>query len=356
MTKTFGLPILIVVAILVVIAALGQPFYIVTERDQVVVTRLNRPVRVIVGSLREDFDGLKAKIVRSAQRDETTPDNIEIENLQVAQGAGLRMKMPFIDKVERFPDTLLEYDADPVNIVTRDKKQLNVDNFARWRIENPLLYRIRVRTEAAARARLDDIIYSVLREELGRNELIEIIRTTKDFDPGDIDAFDDLEESLMADAMEEILESGREEIMINVTKRCDEAARERYGIHIIDVRIKRAELPPENLNAVFGRMRAERERISKGYRSEGDKEGAIIRGNTDREVQVILAEAEAKAQRTRGEGDAEHLRLYGEAFSRNVDFYKFVQTLEVMKEATPPGSEMIVGLNSSIYQMLRPQN
>ncbi len=349
-----------IAAALIVVIVLGGAFYIVDEREQVVVTRFNKPVRVIVGDHHEDFETLKREIIQSATRTEGSEGNLDIPGLRVSQGAGLYFKMPFIDVAEKFSDALLEYDVEPEDIVTADKKKLIVDNFARWRIENPLLFRIRVRTETAARGQLDDVIYSIMREELGKNNLIEVIRTTKKFEDFDESVDPDDEESLfapseqLANTMLEVLRRGRAEIMATVTRRADAIARERYGIRIIDVRIKRAELLPENLDAVFRRMQAERERISKGYRSEGEKQAQIIRGETDKRVAVILANAQREAQETRGEGDAQAIKIFAEAFGSNPELYSFMRGLEVMTDATPFGSEMIIGLNSSIYKLLVP--
>lgn len=347
-----------IVSVLFIVMLLGGAFYIVDEREQVVVTRFNKPVRVIVGNRHEDFEALKQQILQSASRTEGSEGNLDIRGLSVSTGAGLYIKMPFIDDAETFSDTLLEYDVEPEDIVTADKKKLIVDNFARWRIENPLLFRIRVRTELAARGQLDDVIYSIMREELGKNNLIEVIRTTKKFEDFDGPVDPDSGESQfvpdeqLTNTMLEVLQRGRAEIMATVTRRADAIARERYGIRIVDVRIKRAELLPENLDAVFRRMQAERERISKGYRSQGEKQAQIIRGETDKRVAVILANAQREAQETRGEGDAQALRIFADAFGSNPELYRFMRGLEVMQEATPVGTEMIIGLNSSIYKLL----
>ncbi len=323
------------------IVLLSTAFYIVDEREQVVVTRFNRPVRVIVGAHNaQDFEALKQKI-QSAN-----------EGVRVSQGAGLYMKMPFLDVPERFPDTLIEYDANPETIVTRDKKQLMIDNFARWRIEDPLLFRIRLRSVNEALNRLDDIIYSEMRDELGNNDLIEIIRTTKEFT--DFASEQELEgtDTVVNEMMLEKLQRGREEIMKAVTENANALTREQFGISIVDVRIKRAELLPENLQAVFARMQAERERISKGYISEGERQAAIIRGETDRDVAIMLAQANEKAQTLEGEGDAQALRIIADAFSANPQFYEFVRSLEVIHDATPNGAELIIGLDSSLYKLL----
>jgi membrane protease subunit HflC len=311
------------------------------------VTRFSRPVRVIVGDRAADPEAIKRQI-----------DTLGQGEVRVSQGAGLYMKMPFVDSPERFPDTLIDYDAyteydeTPEYIVTRDKKQLSVDNFARWRIENPLLFRLRLRTVAEAQNRLDDIIYSMMREELAKNDLLEIIRTTKVFTDFTTEADEDNPEAASEAVMHETLLRGREEIMKTVTERVNTLAREQFGIVIVDVRIKRAELLPENLQAVFARMRAERERISKGYVSEGERQASVIQGETDRDVKIMVAQAEEQAQKLRGEGDAESLRIIAEGFNSDPEFYKYVRSLEVITESTPKGSEFVIGLDSSLYRMI----
>jgi len=328
--------------------------YIVDEREQIVITRFSKPVHVVVGTRGdEEFATLKEEML---SRDDTP------EGLTISMGAGLKFKMPFIDTVERFPDTLLEYDADPEQIVTRDKKILIVDNFSRWRIEDPLLYRIRVGTEVSARSKLDDVIYSVMREELGRNNLIEVIRSTNEHlvaeeDIPDPEEVEGIEEDLAIEAqaikpMRAEIEHGRDQIMANVLERSNDEIRDEYGIRVIDVRIKRADLVQENLNAVFARMEAERERVSKRYESEGDKEAQIIRSETDKTVQVMLAEAQRDAQEIRGDGDAEVVRIYADAFGADPELYKYIRSLEVMRDSTPEGSEIIIGVESGLYQLL----
>lgn len=334
---------------LIVIVFFSFGFYVVDEREQIVVTRLDKPVRVIVGDYREDFEQLKQEIIDSATRS-VDNSNLDIRGLRVDQGPGLRFKMPFIDKAERFPDTVLEYDADPREVVTRDKKKINVDYFARWRIDNPLLYRTSLLgSEVKARAGLDVIISSLIREELASNNLIEIIRTTKVFER------EQQADQIAANVMSETLERGREEIIQTVTRRVSVQALAQYGIRVLDVRIKRAELVDENLQAVFDRMKAERNRISLAYRSEGHKDADIIRGETDKSVVMILAEARAEAQRIRGEGEAQALNIFAKAFGKNAQLYRYLRSLEVMKEATPSGSELVIGLESSIYRYMKPE-
>ncbi len=217
--------------------------------------------------------------------------------IKAIQEAGLHMKIPFIQNVVFFEGRLLIYDALPTEIITRDKKTLILDNYARWKIENPLLFLQTVRDINGAQARLDDIIYSELRVDLGK--------------------FD----------MSEIVSQKRTEIMETVTQRSNDKSME-YGINIVDVRIKRADLPSENEKNIFARMQAERERIAKQYRAEGQEESAKIIAETEREKTVILAEAYKEAQQLRGEGEAEAIRIYAESFNQDPEFYQFYRSLE----------------------------
>ncbi len=346
----------IVLLVLVTLIGLLSCTYIIDEREQAVITRLNRPVRVIVGDMPDErFEALRKEIQETAQ---TMAEGAEVE---VLRGAGLYFKMPFTDTVNRFPDTLLYYDAEPEDVILADKKKLIVDNFARWRIENPLLYWVSVRDEVRARGRLDDVIYSVVREELGRNDLIEVIRTTNQM----VETAEETPDEDVAaqpvvptsetkdDPAHQTIQHGREVIMQTVTQRSSEQARKQFGISIVDVRIKRAELLSDNLQAVFARMTAERSRISKAYRSDGGKQSEIIKSETDKRVQVLLAEARREAEILRGQGDAEALGIIAEAFGSNPELYRFIRTLEVMEKSTPPGSEFIIGIDSSLYRAMK---
>jgi len=350
--NVFALFIALIVVVAVFVAAACT--YVIDEREQAVITRLSRPIRVIVGNMDdEQFEQVKAEILAARQMD--FADGAELPSeLSISKGAGLYFRMPFIDAVERFDDVVLEYDAEPRDIVLADKKKLVVDNFARWRIVNPLLFRIRVRTNRSARDKLDDIIYSVMREELGRSPLVEVIRTTNRF--VDKPSATELTEEEMAEdqednPMRERIEKGREVLMQAVTTRSDEKARQ-FGIRVLDVRIKRADLLQENLTAVFGRMMAERSRISKAYRSEGQRQAQIIEGTTDKEVEIILAEGKRDAEKLRGEGDAEAVGIFAAAFGSDPDLYRFMRSLDIIQEHTPEGSELIIGLDSGIYRLL----
>ena len=271
------------VCILLVIAS--RTFYAVSETEQVVVTQLGRPVRLV-----------------------KTP--------------GLHIKVPFLQQLTFFEDRLLDYDAAPAPVITRDKKNLVVDNYAKWQISDPLKFLQTVQNEAGAQARLDDIIYSKVREQLGLHDLVAVIATE------------------------------REAIMRAVTTGSHEASTA-YGIAVIDVRIKRADLPPENAQAVYGRMRTEREREAKRYRSEGQEEALKIRAGTDKQKTIMLAEVYEHEQAIRGEGDAAAMRIYAEAFRHDPDFFAFTRTLEAYRKSLKGKTTLLLPPQTEFLKYLR---
>jgi membrane protease subunit HflC len=243
------------------------------------------------------------------------------EPVRIVQEPGLYWKLPFVQNVLWFDKRLLEYDAAPREILTKDKQQLVVDNYARWRVHDPLQFYRTVRNEEGAFSRLDDIIYSNVRENLGRNTWIEIINAK------------------------------RAELMEEVTKRTDEKARE-YGIEVVDVRIKRADLPEKTEMNVFSRMRTERERLAKRFRAEGDEEARKIRSESDKEVAILTAEARKQSEIRRGEGDAKAVRIFAEAYGRDPEFYGFVRTLEAYRKSIHAGTTVILSPESDFLRLL----
>jgi membrane protease subunit HflC len=318
---------IIAVVIVVALILVGGAFFIVDETEQAVVTFFGEPVSIILGSLPEELTDDFNNDIQAYEKEKKT-------KLTVKQGAGLYAKIPFLQKVILLEDRVLEYDSEPTDVVTKDKKHLLVDNYARWRIINPLRFIQTVRTENGAQSRLDDIIYSVLREELAKSDLTEIVRTEN------------------TPFLEGHITTGREAIMNAVTEKGDKASR-RYGIQVLDVRIKRADLPKQNLDAVFKRMRAERQRISKQYRSEGEEEAAKIRAETDRDVQIILAEAYKEAETKKGRGDGKAAAIYADAYSAHEEFYKFLQSLEAIEQSTGAKDQLIMSTSDGVYQYMK---
>ncbi len=241
---------------------------------------------------------------------------------EVARTPGLHFKLPFIQKVEYVDARVLEYDAPPAEVLTRDKKNLVVDNYSRWRIEDPLRFYRSVRTIPGALARIDDIVYSQVREVLGRYLLTEVV------------------------AVE------RAAIMEEVRRAADERLRE-LGISVVDVRIKRTDLPAENQKAIYGRMQAERERQAKQYRSEGREEAAKITSRADRERAIMLAEANRKAAQLRGEGDAQATAIYAGAFSQDAKFYELWRSLEAYRSSLTNSTQLVLTPESEFLKYLR---
>ena len=275
---------LLIIIIVVILVLANLSLFIVDETKQAIILQFGKPIRTI-------------------------------------GEPGLNWKLPLIQNVVFFEDRLLVYDAVPTEIITKDKKTLIVDNYARWKIIDPLKFLQTVRDLNGAQARLDDIIYSELRVDLG--------------------LFD----------MSEIVSERREGIMKRVTEISNEKANT-YGIEIVDVRIKRVDLPPENEKYIFDRMRAERERIAKQYRAEGQEESAKIIAETEREKTVILAEAYKTAQTLKGEGEAESVKIYAESFNQDPEFYKFYRTLEAYRKTFKDKTTVLLSTDSEFLKYL----
>ncbi|WP_319777440.1 protease modulator HflC [Maridesulfovibrio sp.] len=263
-------------AILIIVAVLGiaQSAYIVKQTEKAIVLQLGKP--------------------------KSGP-----------MGPGLHFKLPFVQNVIYFDSRLLEYDARPAEILTKDKKNMVVDNYSKWRISDPLQFYRTVRSIPRAQARLDDIIYAELRVALGRYTLIEIIS------------------------------SDRTSIMEEVTQTSN-ALLKPYGIEVLDVRIKRTDLPPENARAIYGRMRAERERMAKQYRSQGSEAAARITAQADKERTILFADANLKSDILRGEGDAIATKTYAESFGQDPRFYEFQKSLEAYEKGFRAGKTKLI--------------
>ena len=237
---------------------------------------------------------------------------------------GLYFKIPFIQKVKYFSKQLLDNDSPPAEVITRDKKNLLIDNFSLWRITNPLKFLETVRSINGARARLDDIVYSELRVEIGTHDLHAAVTES------------------------------REEIMAKVTKESSVKATE-YGIELVDVRVKRIDLPPEIANSIFNRMRTERERIAKEYRSEGNEESTKIRAQTDKEKTILIAEAYKEEQTVRGEGDAKAIKVYADALQKDPKFYSFIRSMEAYKNSLKTDTTILLSEDSDFLKFLNKQ-
>ena len=234
---------------------------------------------------------------------------------------GLYFKVPFFQQVKYFSNQLLDNDSPPAEVITKDKKNLLIDNFTMFRIVDPLKFLETVRGEQGARARLDDIIYSELRVEIGQHDLTSIVTGTRDA------------------------------IMQKVTKEANIKAAE-YGLEVVEVRIKRTDLPPEIANSIFNRMRTERERIAMEYRSEGKEEATKIRAETDKEKTILVAEAYKQEQEIRGEGDGLSTKIYADAFGKDPKFFSFMRSMEAYKKSLKTDTTLLMSEKSDFLGFL----
>tara|TARA_B100000287_G_C20573012_1_gene757358 strand:+ start:438 stop:1289 length:852 start_codon:yes stop_codon:yes gene_type:complete len=272
--------------LLPILAVVGfSSIFIVDETQQVVILQLGKPVKTV-----------------------TKP------------GLNVKLPFPFQEKIT-FDDRLLEYDSPPEEILSKDKKSLIVDNYVRWKIIDPLQFLKTVQAIPTAKSRMDDIVYSELRRELGTHDMVEIIT------------------------------ENREEIMDIVTRQSNSATLA-YGISVVDVRIRRVDLPAENEESIYARMEAERKRQANKFRSEGEEEAQKIRAATDRDKTIILADAYKEAEKIRGEGDARAVQIYARSYSADPKFYEFVRTLDTYKQVVDDKTTLVLPSGSKLFKLL----
>jgi modulator of FtsH protease HflC len=243
------------------------------------------------------------------------------EYIRTIQQPGLAVKKPILHTAIRFDRRILASDAPQAEYLSQDKKRLVADPVTRWRIADPLVFFKTVRDESGARARLDDLVFSELRREVASHTFATVIGAK------------------------------REAIMDAVANSVREKARE-FGIEVVDVRIKRADLPKEVQASVFARMQAEREREAKRYRSEGEEEANKLRAQTDKERTIVLAGAEQSAQKLRGEGDGAATRIYAEAYGKDPEFYSFVRSLQSYELFLGNRSTLLLSADSPLFRYL----
>ena len=246
--------------------------------------------------------------------------------VRTVASAGLHVKWPF-QSILWFDRRLRIYNPRPSEFLTRDKKNLVIENYVAWRIDDPTRFVQSVGDTMNAEMRLHDIIWSGLSASLGTRNLDSLVSASTD--------------RVQATSM-----------LDQLTANADRAALSLYGIRIVDVRIKRLNLPEQNKESVFARMRAERERIAVQYRAEGEQQALTIRARADREKEEILSAAYKDAEKTRGEGDAAATRIYGQAYSKNPQFYKLLRTLDSYKKILDDKTTIILSSDSELLKVL----
>ncbi len=300
----------LLVVLLAALVLLGQTAYTVSETEQVIITRLGEPV-----------------------------------GDPVVQ-AGLHFKVPFIERINVFEKRFLEWDGNPNQVPTKDKRFIWVDTYARWRIVDPLLFFQRLRDERGAQSRLDDILDGETRNAVAQHDLIELVRSTNR-NPEDV-PIESEEESVILDTIAQ----GRQEITREILTTAQSRTAD-LGIEILDIRFKRINYVEEVQQDVFARMIAERQRIAQQFRSEGQGEAARIDGERERELAQIVSEAYREAEALRGEADAEATQIYAAAYNKDADFYAFTKSLETYEATMDPSTVFILGTDSELLRFLR---
>ena len=302
------------IVVLAILVAISGTFYTLEEGEQAVIVQFGRPVG------------------------ETVTE------------AGLHVKVPLIQEARRFEKRLLIWDGDPNQIPTKGREFIWVDTTARWRIADAKKFLESVASEAGARSRLNDIIDSVVRDQVSGSELVELVRSASWVVPkGEI-----LEE-VPAEVREELKKAivrGREEITRTILAEARKVIPQ-YGIELVDVRIKRLDYVQSVREKVYARMISERKRIAAQFRSEGEGRSAEILGTMEKELRRIRSTAYRRVQEIRGKADAEATRVYGAAYNADPEFYAFSRTLEAYKEVQNKNSTVILTTDSDYYRYLK---
>ncbi len=299
------------VLIVLGLVLLSSSVYVVSEKEQVVITQFGKPI---------------GKPIKEA---------------------GLHFKLPFIQKVNFFEKRWLEWDGDANQVTTKDKKYIWIDTYARWRIKDPLKFFETMGNEMGAQSRLDDILDGETRIAIAKYNLIEVVRTTNR----------PMEMALtfsgeIADNSEFKVKVGREKITRMILDKVSKIAPS-YGIEVVDVRIKRVNYVESVRKKVYQRMISERKRIAEQYRSEGMGKKAEIIGKTQKELDRIRSEAYRKAQEIKGKADAEATKIYAQAYSKDPQFYKFLKTLETLKQTVKKDNILILSTDSEVYKLMK---
>ncbi|HYU30589.1 MAG TPA: protease modulator HflC [Thermoanaerobaculia bacterium] len=298
------------VVVLITVVVLSSALYTVNETEQVVLTQFGKPVGKPI----------------------TTP--------------GLKLKMPFVQTVHAFEKRFLEWDGNPNQIPTEDKRFIWVDSYARWRITDPLLFFQRLHDEQGAQSRLDDILDGETRNTIAKHQLIDLVRSTN----RPFVVAEDVSELSQPEAAERV-ELGRDKLTAEVLQNARRRTGD-LGIEILDFRIKQINYVDEVRQEVYARMISERKRIAERYRSEGAGEAARIAGEKERELQVIESEAYRAAQEIRGKADAEAADIYAAAYNRDPDFYRFLKSMGTLEQSFDGDTTLLLSTDGELLRYL----
>src|SRR6201997_3103196 len=317
--KKGGLLVLVLAAVFVGILVISLSVYTVDQTEQVIITQFGEPVGEPI----------------------TEP--------------GLHFKMPFVQTVNTLDKRFLEWDGAPVAIPTRDKTYIHVDTFARWRIEDPKTYFVRLHDERSAQSRLEDILGSETRNSIAKHDLIEIVRTDKNRQPLRDETLKGGPAGTGTIGVLPPIEFGRR----NIEEEIKAAAAQKlagFGIAVLDFRIKRVNYNPEVLDRIYQRMISERLQIAQRFRSEGEGESARIAGQRERDLNEIQSNAYLQVQKIRGESDAKASEIYAKAYTQDsqaAEFYTFLKTLDAYRKIFTKDSTIVLSTDSQLFRLLK---
>lgn len=299
-----------VVAIVAVIIIASNSFYVVDIKSQCVITEFGKPKNVV-----------------------TEP--------------GLNIKIPFIQKAKFFEKRIIEWDGKPSDILTRDKENIGINTWARWKIIEPLKFYTALGTEGRGQGVLDEVIGSAVKNIVSSYPLNEVLRNTnRKLQYTTVE----LEKAEMDKKVH--VSNGRAHLVKEIEKMATEGLRDRYGMELIDIRIKHINYVPAVIPKIFDRMRSERMRIASKYESEGRREEAEILGYMKKELEKIESEGYRKATETRGQADAEAIKIYADAYKKAPEFYSFTKTLKTYEKTIDSNTRLYLSTDSKYYKYL----
>ena len=300
----------ITIGIIVIVLVFGGVFYIVNESEQVVITQFGKPIGDPV----------------------TTP--------------GLKIKKPFLETANYFDKRFLAWDGEPKQVSTRDKRFININTYARWRISDPLQYAKRLFDESKALTRLGSVLEGATQNAIANHDLIELVRSSNREYIGNNE-----EDNEQSSKEKTIIKNGRDELtreILNLAKKSTED----LGIEILDFQFKRINYVPEVRKKVYERMISERKRIAEEFRSQGAGEAARISGQKDRDLKEITSDAYRRSQEIKGKADAKAANIYAAAYNKDPSFYRFMKTMEVYKITLDKETVLVLSTDGEFLKYL----
>jgi len=302
--------VLITVFIFVIVLIFGGAFYIVNESEQVVITQFGKPVGSPI----------------------TTP--------------GLKLKKPFLETANYFDKRFIAWDGEPKQVSTRDKRFININTYARWRISDPLQYAKRLFDESKALTRLGSVLEGATQNAIANHDLIELVRSSnRDYVSGQVNSDE------KSNKEKAIIKSGRDELTKEILALAKESTKD-LGIEILDFKFKRINYVPEVRQKVYERMISERKRIAEEFRSQGAGESARISGQKDRDLKEITSDAYRRSQEIKGKADGEAANIYAGAYNKNPSFYRFMRTMEIYRETLDDETVLVLSTEGEFLKYL----